>query len=431
LKPRHRILIAGSCSLLSTLLVSLWPAGCAGGSLAYPESAAYVPWRARTLSLPAAWDSRGESVGAEVCSICHPEVTAEFAGASHAGLLEGPEGDSGCESCHGPGEAHEESLSPDDIEGFRDSDPGRVAATCASCHLDDLSEMEARGEHYGSDRFACTACHAAHPGTQLEPLVTPDYLPGGALDPRLCMDCHADSIEAHLRSDHASLIKGPFAAGCEACHGSAEEHLASGGGSGTMQELSAARKEELCQSCHAKSPSPSAFAHSSHGKAGLGCLDCHSILSTPGKTTVQPEPELCARCHAAESLEFSMPNHHPIPEGAMECSSCHEVHKDRRSVFRDRIVSSRCTECHWRYAGPFVYEHEADRMEGCLACHAPHGSPNRGLLKVYPTRDLCLQCHPDTPANPPHNLSDFSPFQNCLRCHTEVHGSDLDPTMFR
>jgi hypothetical protein len=51
------------------------------------------------------------------------------------------------------------------------------------------------------------------------------------------------------------------------------------------------------------------------------------------------------------------------------------------------------------------------------------------MLKILPVRDMCLQCHASTPAN--HNLQGFSVFQNCVDCHTEIHGSHLDRTFFR
>ena len=94
-----------------------------------------------------------------------------------------------------------------------------------------------------------------------------------------------------------------------------------------------------------------------------------------------------------------------------------------------RIGRPSAPTLHHHTAGPFVFEHEAGRIDGCGACHAPHGSPNHRLLKMWPVRELCLSCHPVTP--PSHNMAPFSPFRECATCHTEVHGSNLDPRLFR
>jgi DmsE family decaheme c-type cytochrome len=141
------------------------------------------------------------------------------------------------------------------------------------------------------------------------------------------------------------------------------------------------------------------------------------------------ETALCARCHESAVAEFRLPNRHPVLEGDMSCTDCHDVHGDRPGVLANRRLQQRCEECHAGTVGPFVHEHEAGRIDGCAACHQPHGSPNRLLLTMTPVRDLCLSCHPSTPAT--HTLAGFSPFLECAQCHTEVHGSDLSPRLFR
>jgi predicted CXXCH cytochrome family protein len=61
-----------------------------------------------------------------------------------------------------------------------------------------------------------------------------------------------------------------------------------------------------------------------------------------------------------------------------------------------------------------------------VACHDPHGSTNRRMLTHATMRPLCLQCHPDTP----HDMSKRK-FDNCIACHSEIHGSDYDKAMRR
>jgi hypothetical protein len=41
-----------------------------------------------------------------------------------------------------------------------------------------------------------------------------------------------------------------------------------------------------------------------------------------------------------------------------------------------------CYKCHADKQGPFVFEHAPLKVEGCTACHDPHGSANPKLLKT-------------------------------------------------
>ena len=81
------------------------------------------------------------------------------------------------------------------------------------------------------------------------------------------------------------------------------------------------------------------------------------------------------------------------------------------------------------------------RVEGCAACHNPHGSTNPRLLTRPAVFTMCLECHNSVMGFGPrgqgipvpgasfHNLADPS-FQNCVTCHPRIHGSNSDP-LFR
>ena len=43
--------------------------------------------------------------------------------------------------------------------------------------------------------------------------------------------------------------------------------------------------------------------------------------------------------------------------------------------------------------GPFVFEHAPAKLEGCTACHIPHGISNPKMLKRPSVRQLCFECH--------------------------------------
>ena len=101
-----------------------------------------------------------------------------------------------------------------------------------------------------------------------------------------------------------------------------------------------------------------------------------------------------------------------------------------------------CVKCHVEKRGPFVYEHPVVRVEGCAACHTPHGSVNNFLLKRREMRLLCLQCHSvfhtspsvsglNGQANVPHGRLGFQTSGDCTRCHVAIHGSNFDEYLLR
>jgi len=62
---------------------------------------------------------------------------------------------------------------------------------------------------------------------------------------------------------------------------------------------------------------------------------------------------------------------HPIREGRMSCSSCHESHgAGNKPVKSTERVNDLCLSCHAKYQGPFVFEHSPVE-ESCLTCHDP------------------------------------------------------------
>ncbi|MGC8763200.1 MAG: cytochrome c3 family protein, partial [Acidobacteriota bacterium] len=87
-----------------------------------------------------------------------------------------------------------------------------------------------------------------------------------------------------------------------------------------------------------------------------------------------------------------------------------------------------CLDCHTEKAGPFVFPHAPQRLDGCLSCHTPHGSANPRLLVRRQVADLCLECHSRVPAF--HDLS-RGKYRDCTRCHAEVHGSNRSPVFFQ
>jgi DmsE family decaheme c-type cytochrome len=175
-----------------------------------------------------------------------------------------------------------------------------------------------------------------------------------------------------------------------------------------------------------------------HAKNDVSCISCHSPHhSTESQfLLVKAQPELCYSCHLEQKPQFAMPFHHRVNEGLVQCTDCHNPHGTvgehqlRSSATQDAV----CFTCHADKQGPFVFEHEVVKVEGCESCHTPHGSPNAHLLKVSNVNILCLSCHTTSFTNAPgapsfHNQA--AQYQACTLCHSQIHGSNFDPTFFK
>ena len=103
-----------------------------------------------------------------------------------------------------------------------------------------------------------------------------------------------------------------------------------------------------------------------------------------------------------------------------------------------------CFGCHGNLRGPFTFEHAPMRLEGCAACHEPHGSANPRMLTRANVSNLCLECHSNilgasgssasgAMGGIPTGVHDLrSPrFQNCTVCHVKIHGSHVNRDFLR
>ncbi len=264
-----------------------------------------------------------------------------------------------------------------------------------------------------------------------------------------CKTCHPDVWLNFYKNPHGTQQ-------CEGCHGPAGEHVDAHGGKATIKAfsvLSPARTLESCLGCHAKDVPRANIRRSPHTLADVACTGCHSIHkpATPRALLAKTQTELCYSCHPSERAKFEMPSKHRVNEGVVQCSDCHNPHGSSPATSRMGSSSAAlrpafdneepCLKCHVDKRGPFVYEHPSVRVEGCEACHVPHGSTNAKLLTRPVVFTLCLECHNgagtfgrenqgvfQTPAS--HNLLDPK-YQHCTLCHVRIHGSNADPTFLR
>ncbi len=130
-----------------------------------------------------------------------------------------------------------------------------------------------------------------------------------------------------------------------------------------------------------------------------------------------------------------MPFHHPVNEGVVSCSDCHDVH----GTFGDNNLRS--------HGGSEPDLHQVPRghartfrLRACggkgrkaaQGATRPHGSQNARMLNMPSINTLCNQCHSHVGNDTVHSVGAGSDsIQPCTSCHTFIHGSNISPAFLR
>jgi DmsE family decaheme c-type cytochrome len=263
-----------------------------------------------------------------------------------------------------------------------------------------------------------------------------------------CTRCHDETEEVPVlsigKTKHGTVADGRTPT-CTSCHGESDTHANKpadaverpkpgrmfGKASSTpMEERSAA-----CLSCH-HGGKRIHWDRSEHAAADVSCASCHQVHTAHDKARDKmTQTEVCFACHKEQRAQLRRPSRHPILEGKVACSDCHNPHGTAgpKQLVRD-TVNDTCYTCHMEKRGPFVRSHEPVQ-EDCSICHNPHGSTAPALLKVRPPF-LCQSCH--EPTSHHSQVPDDTPVgggnpalpqavimaRGCVNCHTNIHGSN-------
>jgi DmsE family decaheme c-type cytochrome len=261
-----------------------------------------------------------------------------------------------------------------------------------------------------------------------------------------CKTCHEEIYNGWERTPHWKTMLntkgGPSHQGCEGCHGPAANHVADPSDTSGLFRFEKATAKEVndrCLTCHASGSKQMHAINSVHARNDVSCTSCHSPHHAVEKEhlLIKTQPELCYTCHLQQKAQFDMPFHHRVNEGLVQCTDCHNPHGTikPKQVQTSSTQNAICFKCHTDKQGPFVYEHAPVKIDGCQACHLTHGGPNPHMLKLSNVNLLCLQCHTTSsfstaPGAPSfHNQASF--FQSCVLCHSQIHGSNFDATLFK
>ncbi len=287
--------------------------------------------------------------------------------------------------------------------------------------------------------------------------------PPSPAEPPVCAKCHQEAYETFAQTKHAVRAdpRTPFGTGrdCQSCHGDATEHLKNPVKNPMPQrflkEVPADEKSGVCLTCHAGNRHLTFWESGRHRNNEVSCNNCHKLHAAPPPaaasalqrrdptispyvTTVrQTEYQTCITCHMQIRSQILKPSHHPIIEGKVKCSDCHNPHGAlSHAMVKNESVNQLCTTCHANKRGPYMWEHPPVE-ENCLTCHNSHGSSHNKLL-TEKVPNLCQDCHdwsrhPGTFydgsqgwARPPAQGGPNTRFiaRSCLNCHNQIHGSN-------
>ncbi len=315
--------------------------------------------------------------------------------------------------------------------------PGASGKNCLTCHTAFEDKLKNPFVHTPLKRGECTGCHNPHASSHGK------LLSAGVN--HICAKCHKTMIPEKVRSAHPDVVSG----NCTKCH---DPH------SSKNKANLVNAGNQLCFGCHKTMGERLAKVRFRHHPVDTACTNCHSphASASVDHLLIDSPPSLCLKCHKVESPTFAkLHMNYPVARG--NCTSCHDVHgSDKGALLYANahvpVANRLCDQCHEGPGSPTPFNTKKKGFElcrgchndmvndtmnrntihwplfgkdGCLTCHAPHGSKERKLMRG-PIASICYQCHGDTMERFEKSPTKHKPILegNCMACH-EPHSSNF------
>src|SRR5262245_39067608 len=254
-------------------------------------------------------------VGSDTCVTCHTDKGDSLKGTKHAQVHNPrtPAATQGCESCHGPGQAHVDDDAKGHIKKFGQMAASDISQSGLACHN--------RGEHaawegsaHDRRNLSCVTCHSVHsPKSQTHQLVK-------ATVTQVCATCHRLQVAKTERAvAHMPVREGKME--CSSCH---NPH---GSLTNVKNLKTGSSVGELCMTCHAEMRGPMLWEHAPVRENCATCHDPHG--SSNDRMLVVRMPFLCQRCHVATKHPSSVYDNNAITVNksnrmfGRSCVNCH------------------------------------------------------------------------------------------------------------
>ncbi|MBV8030975.1 MAG: DmsE family decaheme c-type cytochrome [Betaproteobacteria bacterium] len=235
---------------------------------------------------------------------------------------------------------------------------------------------------------------------------------------------------------------------CTSCHGESESHINKPADATerpkpdrTFTKKSTTPVEErngACLTCH-RGTARTRWEGSAHHVNDVPCASCHQVHAAADAVLQRKtQPQVCYTCHREQRADSYKISTHPIKEGKVACSDCHNPHGGAGpGLLKRNTLTETGPTCHADKRGPFLWEHQPV-VESCTNCHTPHGS-NLTPLLISRAPFLCQSCHDGEhgSGNPigrnaagiQGGFTGASPSNQalgraCLNCHSQIHGSN-------